>query len=104
MSENFQSVNLATQLAKSGSHADLYKKLMAIKKSEAAINGTLSIKALNADVLVIRRELSGKAKKNLITIFNFGGQFVNLKFINETENVDQITFKVSRLNSFHKAG
>lgn len=103
LSENYQRVNLAAQLETNGSHVDIYKKLMAIRKTEAGANGTLVIQALSDKILVIRRELDDKAKKSLFSIFNFGATYTNLNFINEAEHPSDVNIQISRSNSFYRA-
>lgn len=104
LSESYESVNLAAQLATNGSHVDIYKKLMKIRKSEAGVDGALVIQALNDQILVIKRELADKSKKSLVAIFNFGSLYTHLGFINETSQPTKVNIQISRLNSFHKIG
>lgn len=104
VSENFQRVNLVAQQGRNGSHFEIYKHLMKLKKTEAAVNGSLKISALNDDILLILRDLDDEKKESLITIFNFGNQFTSLNFIDETALPENIKIKISRLNSFHLNG
>lgn len=104
LSESYERVNLAAQLATNGSHVDIYKKLMKIRKTEAGADGTLIIQALNDQILVIRRELDDKSKESLVAIFNFGSDYTHLGFINETEHPTKVNIQISRVNSFHGIG
>lgn len=83
---------------------EIYKSLMALKKTEAGVDGSLIIQALNDEVLLIRRDLSDTTKKSLMAIFNFGAQYASLSFINATNFPKAIDVNVSRLISFHDIG
>lgn len=104
LAENYQQVNVKEQTSKRGSHLEVYKSLMHLKKNEAAVEGSLLIEALNDDVLMIRRNLNDTTKESLIAIFNFGAHYVHLSFINESQYPKVINVNVSRLNSFHDIG
>lgn len=104
VSENYQTVNVAAQNGRKGSHFEVFKKLMALRKSEAATNGSLIIEALNDEVLLIRRHLDDSKKESLISILNFGSQYTNLNFINQSTYPATLSISLSRLNSFHDVG
>lgn len=104
LAENYQRVNVKEQKSKRGSHLEIYKSLMHLKKSEAAVEGSLLIEALSDDVLMIRRNLNDTTKESLISIFNFGSRYVHLGFINESQYLKTMNVNVSRLNSFHDIG
>lgn len=104
VSENFHRLNLEAQKGRSESHFEVYKALMALKKSEAGTNGNLLINALSDDILMIRRDLNDTAKQSLISILNFGSHYLNLNFINEADFPTKVHIKLSRGNSFHRDG
>lgn len=104
LAENYKRRNVRVQEGVEGSHIEVYKKLMGLKKTEAGIDGKLFIQALTDDVLLIKRELTDKKKASLISIFNFGSLYTHLGFINQTENPEKIKIQLKRLNSFHDVG
>lgn len=104
LAENYQKVNVKEQKSRRGSHLEVYKSLMHLKKSEAAVEGSFLIEALNDEVLMISRNLNDTTKESLISIFNFGSHYIHLSFINESQYPKAMNIKVSRLNSFHDIG
>jgi alpha-glucosidase len=104
LAQNYQKVNFKAQNGKKGSHVEIYKQLMKLKKTEAGVNGTLVIQALTDDVLLIKRELTDKKKESLLSIFNFGSQYIHLNFVNSSVLSEKLKVQLNRLNSFHVEG
>lgn len=105
VAENYEKVNVAYQQV-NGSHLQIFKKLMTLRKGEAGVNGTLVIKALTDEVLLIKRTLTGQKKESLFALFNFGSHIANLASINDSDFTapKEVMIELSRLNSLHKTG
>lgn len=105
VAENYRTVNIESQTGLRRSHLDIFKVLMTLRKTDAGVNGTLTIKALTDDILLIKRSLEDTKKESLLAIFNFGSREASLKSINESEFPKEVNkIVLSTLNSFHTAG
>lgn len=58
---NYVTVNVRTENATAGSHLDLYKQLVALRKEKTLQYGSTRYAAINDNVLAIRRYLSGNS-------------------------------------------
>lgn len=104
VSTNFKTVNVAYQKGANGSHLEIFKHLMRLRKTEAGVSGVLTIESLSNDVLMIQRVLSDKKKESIVAFFNFGNSSASLKAINETHYPNEVKIELTRLNSLYKTG
>jgi len=76
VADNYKFVNVQRQRAITLSHLNVFKQLQALRGELVMRNGQTEIKALNQDVLAIRRSLSGS--KTYITLLNVMDNVVNV--------------------------
>jgi len=101
---DYERVNLAAQQGRAGSHFEIYKQLMALKKSDVGTNGTMSIEALNDDVFLIKRQLNNTVGDGFLAIFNLSPQFYSFELLNKRHLPIEMKVALKRSNSLHQIG
>lgn len=70
---NYTDNNVQLQQRQHISHLRVFKKLLVLRQNPTFADGTLNLKALNDDILVYTRELSGNANADIfVVVLNLG--------------------------------
>ncbi|CAO1364477.1 unnamed protein product [Diamesa serratosioi] len=101
---NYKEVNLKAQMANESSHYNVFKKLIALRKNKAIMEGKFVIKTLTSNSFAFKRELEDTTQQSILVIINVNGnaEKVNLTTLGNIPNL--MTIKIVGGNSKHTIG
>ncbi|XP_065368391.1 maltase A1-like [Calliphora vicina] len=100
MGPNYETINVASELAASKSHLNIYKSLIELRKSSKTLQqGSYKYKALNEGVFVLKRYLADE--ETLVFVANFGEGSYSANIVSNFDSTlpQSMTVKLTSLDS-----
>lgn len=103
VSPNYREVNVEAELAATKSHLKNYKRLIELRQSETMQYGNFESMVLFSEIVLIKREISGKSA--YITVVNWGSSTKAVQINSVIRNIPEtLTYEVVSVNSKHSPG